>query len=133
MNSVQKDLRLLPHRYLKVGFGIMLVSILLVVLSATDVITADKAKMKAISMAIFLISLLVLSVTSSKTEDELTLRIRLKAFAFAFIFGVTMVIVDSIGELFIEGSVFSFMGAAELLVFMFFQYFFWLFIMRSVR
>ena len=124
MGNDQFRLRLLPTYYKKVGFGIMILSVLIVILSKTLII--DKEIGLIISKASFLISLLILALTKNKIEDELTLRIRLHAFVTSFLFGVVLVIFDLFMKLYFRdgSSLLSDNEPVAVLVFMFFTYFF---------
>ncbi len=133
MNKIQQDLRLLPNNFKKVAFGIMILSILLVVLSVLKAITIDEEIVKTLAKSGFLVSLLLLVITKNKIEDELTLRIRLRAFAASFIYGVVIVIAEPFINLLFGDSFVSDKGIAELLISMFFFNFFMMFLMKKNR
>jgi len=133
MNKNQIELRLLPKYFKKIAFGIMLATLCFILLFVSEIITTDKEVTKTISKSLFLISLLILSMTKNKIEDELTLVIRLKAFAASFIFGVLIVIIDPFINLLFEGAFLLNKGVTELLISMLLVYFSMVFIMKRNR
>jgi hypothetical protein len=133
MNSSQNNLRLFPRYFNKIGLGIILGIIVFMLLSFFEIFFIDKEVAKTITKTLFLISLLIFSITRSKIEDELTVAIRLKAFAASFIFGVMIVIVDPFVNLVFEGVFLLEKGAVELLISMLLFYFFMVFLMKKNR
>ena len=130
MDKSQFELRLLPIYFKTVALGIMLVTFCFSLLSVFEIITFDKEVAKTISKSVFLIALLILAISKNKIEDELTLVIRLKAFTASFIFGVLIVIIDPIINLFFEGMLLLDKGVTELLIGMLLYYFFMFFLMK---
>ena len=133
MNKIQQDLPLLPRTFKKVAFGILFLTVSLIVLSKLDLLTFEKEIVKAITKTGLLISLLLFVLTRNKIEDELTLRIRLKAFTSAFIYGVLIVIIKPFINFLFGDSFLSDIDVYELLLSMFFFYFFTIFLMKKNR
>jgi|GEM_PF-765985 len=123
MGKNQLDLPLLPTPYRKIALGLLILSVLFVVVTKTEMLLIDRGTVKTISMTGILVSLLVLALTKNKIEDELTSRIRLRAFAGSFIFGVGYTIVWPYVNIIFRDSFFSEKGSTELLLAMFIFYF----------
>lgn len=124
MNKTQQDLRLLPNKYKRLAYGLILFSICTLVLVLTEIIFIDKEIAKAIVKSGVLASLLILALCEDKIEDELTLKIRLKAFTFSFVFGVAYVIAMPFVNLLFDGKIVTDdMDMSGLLLTMFFVYF----------
>lgn len=133
MNKTQNDLRLLPAIFNKIGFTLLLLSVLFAALSISKILPIDKVLAMTLFNSVILISLLLLALTKNKIEDELTLKIRLKALAGTFIYGVVVVIVEPLISLLFNGNFLFDNAAPELLVSMFLFYFFMLYILKKNR
>ncbi|TVQ87940.1 MAG: hypothetical protein EA393_09835 [Bacteroidetes bacterium] len=133
MNKSQNDLRLLPAIFKKIGFTILLLSVLWAALSVSKILSIDKGLAGTLFESGILISLLLLALTRNKTEDELTLKIRLKALAGSFIYGVVFVIFEPLISLLFGGNFLFDIGATQLLISMFLFYFIMLYIMKKNR
>ncbi len=92
MERNQLHLRLLPTNFKKIGYGILVLSVLFVFLFKLNLLKVDQEIVWVISKIGILISLLILAITRNKIEDELTFRIRVQAIGRSFIFGVLYVI-----------------------------------------
>lgn len=133
MKKVQKELKLLPNYFKKIGIAFGCVDILIIILSIAKIIEADEELLKSISGSILLIAFLLIALAKDKIEDELTIIIRLRALAGAFIYGVVILIVDPFINLLFEGAFYSDKGATSLLNGMFVFYFIMVFIMKKSR
>jgi hypothetical protein len=123
MANNQQDLRLLPAPFKKVAFGLMTLSILLIILAASKLLSLDKEIDMTIAKIGLLISLLMLALTKNKVEDELTIKLRLKALASSFIFGTVYVIAIPLVNLLLNETYFTDKGATEVIIAMLLYYF----------
>jgi len=80
-----KELKLLPHKYFKIGIGIAILSFISM-LSLKYM--GDYGQVIQLLKNIMLVSLLVITVSKGREEDEMTLKLRSQAFVLAFIWGV---------------------------------------------
>ena len=133
MNKAQNDLRLLPAIFKKIGFTLLLISVLFAALSISKLLQIDKVLAMTLFKSGMLISLLLLALTKNKIEDELTLKIRLKALAATFIYGVVVVIIEPLISLLFNGNFLFDKAAPELLMSMFLFYFLMLYMMKKNR
>ena len=123
MEGNQFRLRLLPNYYIKIVYGILVLSVLFISLFKLKILIIDQEIVWVISKIGVLISLLILAFTRSKIEDELTFRIRVQAIGRSFIFGVLYVIFNLLLKLqFPDHSVLN-DGAVGILLLMFIFYF----------
>ncbi len=123
MNKNQKDLRLLPNYFKKIAWGLLTLSVIIIVLSISKVLLINKELINNIFESGILLSLLLMALTNDKIEDELTMKIRVGAFAGSFISGVAFFIAYPFVNLIFDGSFMSDVGAFQLLLTMLFFYF----------
>lgn len=123
MNSNQKDIKLLPNYFKKIAWGLLALSVLIIVLAKSRVLHINKELIENISENGILLSLLLFALTKDKIEDELTMRIRVSAFAGAFISGVAFFIAYPFVNLIFDGSFMSDVGGFQLLLTMLLFYF----------
>lgn len=123
MANNQQDLRLLPAPFKKVAFGLMTLSILLIILAASNLLSTNKEIVMTFAKIELLISLLMLALTKNKVEDELTIKLRLKALASSFIFGTVYVIAIPLVNLLLNETYFTDKGATEVIIAMLLYYF----------
>lgn len=133
MKKLEKNLKLLPNYYRKIGFALVGIVIIIIILSITKIIVAEDELLKSISGSILLIAFLLIALARDKIEDELTIIIRLRALAGTFIYGVVILIIDPFINLLFEGAFYSDKGATSLLNGMFVFYFIMVFIMKKSR
>lgn len=88
-----KELKLLPHKYFKIGIGAAIVSFISM-LSLKYM--GDYGMAIQLLRNVMLVSLLVITVSKSKEEDEMTMKLRSQAFVLAFIWGVLYAAVQPI-------------------------------------
>ena len=131
MKKLEKNLKLLPNYYRKIGFALVGIVIIIIILSITKIIVAEDELLKSISGSILLIAFLLIALASNKIEDELTIIIRLRAFAVAFIMGVIWTATDPLVNLMFEGQFFTNLGAIGLLNTMFVVYFITVFFKKN--
>lgn len=123
MANNQQDLRLLPAPFKKIAFGLMTLSILLIIPAASKLLSLDKEIDMTIAKIGLLISLLMLALTKNKVEDELTIKLRLKALASSFIFGTVYVIAIPLVNLLLNETYFTDKGTTEVIIAMLLYYF----------
>ena len=123
MEGNQFRLRLLPNYYKRIGYVILVLSVLFISLFKLKILIIDQEIVWVISNIGVLISLLILAITRNKIEDELTYRIRVQAIGRSFVFGVLYVIFNLFLKLqFPDHSVLD-DGAVGILLLMFIFYF----------
>ncbi len=123
MEGNQFRLRLLPNYYKRIGYVILVLSVLFISLFKLKILIIDQEIVWLISKIGVLISLLILAFTRNKIEDELTYKIRVQAIGRSFVFGVLYVIFNLFLKLqFPEHSVLD-DGAVGILLLMFIFYF----------
>lgn len=88
-----KELKLLPHKYFKIGIGVAIISFISM-LSLKYM--GDYGLAIQLFRNVMLLSLLVITVSKSKEEDEMTIKLRSQAFVLAFIWGVLYAVVQPI-------------------------------------
>jgi len=84
--------RKLPNSWKKIGWGILFLSLVLLLLN--QYFDINHLMFKSILKNTTLVGLLIVTVSKEKIEDELVESLRAKAFSFAFIMGVTWVLVQ---------------------------------------
>ena len=125
-NQKEKDLRLLPDYFKKIGFGLIFASVLFKILSKIEILPFDKEIVKMVSMNVILLAFLILAMTKDKIEDELTMKLRVNAFAASFLCAVLSVLVQPFMNLIFYGSLLSDKidkGSTHLIFLMFSIYF----------
>lgn len=133
MNKIQKELKLLPGYYKKIGIALFGVVILIIILSIADIIVTADELLKNISGSILLIAFLLIALARDKIEDEFTLVLRLRAFTATFIWGVIMTVTDPFINLLFEGEFITEKGAIGMLNTMFVFYFIMFYILKKSR
>ncbi|WP_340076445.1 hypothetical protein [Leptobacterium sp. I13] len=88
---IQK-LKLLPNVYKKIGWGLLITAI--IVLIALKLIPGEIEIAKDITKKALLVSLLFLSVSRDKIEDELTIKLRAHSYSLAFVMGVIYALIQ---------------------------------------
>ena len=81
----------LPHTYKKIGWGLIFVSLLVLILKKFYL--TDQMEIGQIAKNGMLVGMLVIIISKEKIEDELIGMIRGQAFSFAFIAGVVYALV----------------------------------------
>jgi hypothetical protein len=84
-HNQMKELKLLPHKYFKIGIVLTIASFVGVI---SLNIMGDYVTAKLIIKNLMLVSVLMIAISKDKEEDEMTLKLRSQAFVFAFIWGV---------------------------------------------
>ena len=87
-----KELKLLPHKYFKIGIGAAIISFI----GMLSLKWGDYGMAIQLLRNVMLVSLLVITVSKSQEEDEMTLKLRSQAFVLAFIWGVLYAAVQPI-------------------------------------
>ncbi len=133
MKKKPKDLQLLPHYFKGIAFGIIALTLLLVLLELTSIIAIEKHILKLVAEELVLVAFSLLALTREREEDELTLLIRLKSFTAAFIFGVVSVVVNPLTNLIFESEFVSTSKLSSSLISMFLFYFIVFYILKRKR
>ncbi|MCB0464386.1 MAG: hypothetical protein KDC78_01750 [Aequorivita sp.] len=84
----------LPNYCKKIGWGILLVSLLLILV--TKLLDGNFDLLKNILKKAMLLGLLIVTISREKIEDEFIENLRGKSFSFAFIVGVVFVLVQPV-------------------------------------
>ncbi|SRX73645.1 hypothetical protein [Aequorivita antarctica] len=84
----------LPNYWKKIGWGILVVSLALIL--STKFIDGDFDLLKSILKKAMLIGLLIVTISREKIEDEFIENLRSKSFSLAFIFGVIYVLAQPV-------------------------------------
>lgn len=124
MKKIENQHVFLPRYFRVIGFLLALISVVIFILRASEIIKIDLDVFYNISGSILLLALLLIALTRDKIEDELTIIIRLKAFSVAFLTGVFLTIFEPYMNLFLDGKFYSDKGPMGILIFMFMFFFF---------
>ena len=117
------DLKLLPHKFKIVGYVLLAISLVLFIISSTDLIDVEKEIIKNGFFDLVLIAFLVLALSKEKVEDERSVKLRLLAFAATFLYGVIFALISPLGSILFNGSFEIDLQANQLLFTMFLWYF----------
>lgn len=117
------DLKLLPHKFKIVGYVLLAISLVLFIISSTDLIAVEKEIIKNGFFDLVLIAFLVLALSKEKVEDERSMKLRLLAFAATFLYGVIFALISPFGSILFNGSFEIDLQANQLLFTMFLWYF----------
>jgi len=117
------DLKLLPHKFKIVGYALLAISLVLFIISSTDLIAVEKEIIKNGFFDLVLIAFLVLALSKEKVEDERSMKLRLLAFAATFLYGVIFALISPFGSILFNGSFEIDLQANQLLFTMFLWYF----------
>ena len=125
---------LFPYYFMKISFGLLAFSILILVLNKNSILAFDKGLIKELVKAGILVSLSILALTKDKEEDEeLTIKIRMNSYAFSFLFGVGLYIVQPFTNL-LFGKPFLFdLDSFQLIITILFAYFLFFFSSKKNR
>lgn len=82
----------LPYYFKKIGFGLLIISLLS--LGTLAFLDDSSDLIKHISKSVLLIGLLLISISMEKNEDEYTMQLRARSYVMAFIFGVVYAILQ---------------------------------------
>ncbi|PID27682.1 MAG: hypothetical protein CR982_05160 [Candidatus Cloacimonadota bacterium] len=95
-------LKLLPNLFYKLGFGVLILSILFFIVGSITTLGINKEGVKNITTISLLISFLLIGGSKSKRENDSTMIVRMRSLSVLFL----VVIVDSIISIFIDGELF---------------------------
>lgn len=82
----------LPNVYLKIGIGIVFISIFIMFWRAFAM-EGDTEWIRSLTKKGFVVGMLLMSISKDKEEDELTVKLRTQSYAIAFIIGVIYALV----------------------------------------
>lgn len=131
--KAEDRLRLLPYYWKWIASALLIVALLLLGLSAMDILSEGFAGVKFVAKDIALLALVLLAITRDKDEDEMTIQIRLSAFTASFIYGCGFVILFPLVDLLIGGKLYFSMGSYQLLLTMLIFYFIVYYLAKSRR
>ncbi len=117
------DIKLLPHKFKIVGYALLAISLVLFIISSTDLIAVEKEIIKNGFFDLVLIAFLVLALSKEKVEDERSMKLRLLVFAATFLYGVIFALISPLGSILFNGSFEIDLQANQLLFTMFLWYF----------
>jgi FtsH-binding integral membrane protein len=99
---------LLPHSFKKVGIAVMVLAFIPAILvKAIGIAMAQTQKelIRVVTLNVFILGLLFLAWSRDKIEDEMTLVLRLKSMGFAFLWGVLLVVVEPLINVFFKNPI----------------------------
>lgn len=123
MKKQQTDLPLLPNYVKKIGFGLLLISVLLLTAYLLKVLPIEKTFSGLLIKNSILTGLLLLALSKDKIEDELTLKLRVQSFAISFIYAVLFIITHPLIQLLFKPVNLDYQGEFPLVLSMFSFYF----------
>ncbi|MDJ0645857.1 MAG: hypothetical protein QNJ57_07750 [Flavobacteriaceae bacterium] len=89
----------LPHKFKKIGWSIVLMSFLLMI---AKIFFNEPLWVKTVLNNIFLLGLLMVSISKEKVEDELIVSLRAQSYRLAFTIGVLYAIIQPLIEYFVD-------------------------------
>ncbi|KAA3598355.1 MAG: hypothetical protein DWQ06_11575 [Calditrichaeota bacterium] len=106
----------LPYKFKKIG--LILVILCFLALTALKFSTADVSAIQMILKKIFLLSLLLVSISRDEIEDELVVKLRVQAYSMAFLCGIIYAIVQPYINFIVEETTAFELGDFQVLTFM---------------
>jgi len=112
----------LPNKYIKIGIGILLVSLLSFIV--LKIIGSNNELTKLVLRGIMLVSLLLISISKDKEEDEMVKLIRVQSYALAFVIGVLYAVIQPVINYLVslavhtDKTIYSNLGDFQVLIFM---------------
>jgi len=112
----------LPNKYIKIGIGILLVSLLSFIV--LKIIGSNNELTKFVLRGIMLVSLLLISISKDKEEDEMVKLIRVQSYALAFVIGVLYAVIQPVINYLVslavhtDKTIYSNLGDFQVLIFM---------------
>ncbi|MEZ4856832.1 MAG: hypothetical protein R2812_10205 [Gelidibacter sp.] len=113
----------LPHKFMKIGIVIVVMSILLMFVKAFG-FKEHAEWLKLLAEKTLLIGMLMMSISKDKVEDEMTIQLRSQSYMFAFILGVVYALVMPYVEFGVSnvvhdgGEAYKDLGDFQILLFM---------------
>ncbi len=106
----------LPYNFKKIGLALVVLSFL--ALTAIKFSTTDVTAIRMILRKVFLLSLLLVSISRDEIEDELFIQLRAQAYSIAFLCGIIYAIIQPYINLLIEETTSFELGDFQVLTFM---------------
>ncbi|MCB0444347.1 MAG: hypothetical protein KDC68_01555, partial [Gelidibacter sp.] len=112
-----------PHKFMKIGIVIVVMSILLMFVKAFG-FKEHAEWLKLLAEKTLLIGMLMMSISKDKVEDEMTIQLRSQSYMFAFILGVVYALVMPYVEFGVSnvvhdgGEAYKDLGDFQILLFM---------------
>lgn len=106
----------LPHNFKKIG--LFLVILCFLGLTAIKFSATEFLELREILRKIFLLSLLLVSLSRDEIDDELVMQLRASSYSMAFIFGIIYAIVQPYINLLVERTTSFDLGGFQILTFM---------------
>jgi hypothetical protein len=120
----QNQTGLLPNKFKKLGWVIVLLAILFALVVGAGVIPLEasiKVSMRHWLLNVLILGMLLIAWAKDTVEDELTILIRFRVLGSAFIWAVLLVIIKPFIDILLQDSI-SEMGAQQLVLSMLFYY-----------
>ena len=120
----QNQTGLLPNKFKKLGWVIVLLAILFALVVGAGVIPLEasiKVLMRHWLLNVLILGMLLIAWAKDTVEDELTILIRFRVLGSAFIWAVLLVIIKPFIDILLQDSM-SEMGAQHLVLSMLFYY-----------
>lgn len=120
----QNQTGLLPNKFKKLGWVIVLLAILFALVVGAGVIPLEasiKVSMRHWLLNVLILGMLLIAWAKDTVEDELTILIRFRVLGSAFIWAVLLVIIKPFIDILLQDSM-SEMGAQHLVLSMLFYY-----------
>ena len=120
----QNQTGLLPNKFKKWGWVIVLLAILFALVVGAGVIALEasiKVSMRHCLLNVLILGMLLIAWAKDTVEDELTILIRFRVLGSAFIWAVLLVIIKPFIDILLQDSI-SEMGAQQLVLSMLFYY-----------
>jgi hypothetical protein len=120
----QNQTGLLPNKFKKLGWVIVLLAILFALVVGAGVIPLEasiKVSMRHCLLNVLILGMLLIAWAKDTVEDELTILIRFRVLGSAFIWAVLLVIIKPFIDILLQDSI-SEMGAQQLVLSMLFYY-----------
>jgi hypothetical protein len=120
----QNQTGLLPNKFKKLGWVIVLLAILFALVVGAGVIPLEasiKVLMRHWLLNVLILGMLLIAWAKDTVEDELTILIRFRVLGSAFIWAVLLVIIKPFIDILLQDSI-SEMGAQQLVLSMLFYY-----------
>ena len=124
IDRLQKFIKFrLPHRFMTIGIGIILLSIVMMFVRAFAM-EGETEWLKQLLQKTLLVGMLIMSLSKDKIEDEMTISLRAQSYAIAFVTGVIYALVMPYVEFGVSnavhsgGEAFKDLGDFQVLLFM---------------
>jgi hypothetical protein len=115
---------LLPNKFKKLGWVVVLLAILCALCTGAGIVPLEasvKESMRHVLLNVLILGMLLIAWAKDAIEDELTLLIRFRVLGSAFIWAVLLVIIKPLIEILLQDAMVE-MGSQQLVLSMLFYY-----------